>query len=201
MKNRKSSVLVSVMAMLLSMAMLVGTTLAWFSDSAASAKNIVQTGTLDVDLEYMDGENGWKSVKQGTNLFKPNALWEPGHTEVVYLRVVNKGTLALQYQLGVGVALEVSSTNVEGDPFKLSDYIHVGAVEGVEQPFASRQAARMAVSQAGKLNGGYAQTGELLPHEAGAAPDYDYVALVVYMPESVGNEANAAVGATQPQIT
>ena len=196
MKQQKRALLVSVTAMLLSVAMLVGTTLAWFSDSAASTRNIIETGTLDVELEYIDAAGQWAPVTEQTALFDADTLWEPGHTQVVYLRVANKGTLALQYKLGVNVLKEVGSTNKAGKSFYLSNYIQFGVVEGVSSAFASRDAARMAVGQSAPLSAGYADIGYL---PAGAA-DPQTVALVVYMPESVGNEANPAVGAGDPRI-
>ena len=46
-------------------------------------------------------ENAWKTVEGATDLFKQDTLWEPGHAEVVYLRIRNAGTLALKYKFGM----------------------------------------------------------------------------------------------------
>ena len=65
--------------------MLIGSTFAWFTDSVSSGKNRIVAGNLDVELEYYDGTD-WQAVDGNTNVFEEGALWEPGHTEVVYLR-------------------------------------------------------------------------------------------------------------------
>ena len=49
-KATKRALLLSVMAMLVCVAMLVGTTFAWFTDSASTAVNKIQAGTLDIQL-------------------------------------------------------------------------------------------------------------------------------------------------------
>ena len=49
-KTTKRALLSSVMAMLLCITMLIGTTFAWFTDSASTAVNKIQAGTLDVQL-------------------------------------------------------------------------------------------------------------------------------------------------------
>ena len=195
MKKTKFALLQSVIALLLCCSMLIGTTFAWFTDSVTSGNNIIAAGNLDIELEYLD--NGtWKKVTESTNVFKNDTLWEPGHTEVVYLKVSNAGSLALKYQLGVNIAKEVGSVNQAGDDFLLSDYIYFGAVEGVSQAYADRAAARAAVTAAEKISTGYGKTGTM---EKGAEPQY--VALVVYMPEETGNAANYATGENPPSIT
>ena len=184
MKKTKLALLHSLIALLLCVSMLVGTTFAWFTDSVTSMKNIIQAGNLDIELEYLvDGE--WKSVKQDTNVFDEDTLWEPGHTEVVYLRISNKGSLALKYQLGVNVVSETPGINVDNQPFKLSDYIKMGVVEGVSTPYATRDEARDAVTTSGTLSSGYVTYGKMLAND----PE-QYITLVVYMPEEVDNVAN-----------
>ena len=195
MNKKKMALVHSVIALLLCCSMLIGTTFAWFTDSVTSGKNRIIAGNLDVELAYMDANGDWQTVNANTNVFEENTLWEPGHTEVVYLRVSNAGTLALTYQLGVNIAAETGSINVAGEEFVLSDYIEFAAIEGVETAFASREAARAAVQSAQILSTGYTQEGQLM-----AGDPADYVAFVVYMPETVGNEANYRTGEQAPKI-
>ena len=115
-RTTKRALLFSVLSMLLCVTMLMGTTYAWFTDSVSSTNNIIKSGNLDVELEYLkDGK--WVAVGEDTNVFS-NQLWEPGHTEVVYLKVSNVGSLALKYNLGVNIAKEIEGTNVAGEAFK-----------------------------------------------------------------------------------
>ncbi len=190
----KRSLLASVFALVLCVAMLVGSTFAWFTDTATTGVNKIQSGKLDVKLSYLTDNNEWKEVTKDTKLFKDGALWEPGHTEVAYLKVENVGNLALKYQLSVNVANEVAGKNANGDTIKLSDYIKMGVVESdTETSYASRELARAAVMDAGNI-ATYTKTGSIAANDTNA----QYVALVVYMPETVGNEAN--YGTKAPSI-
>lgn len=192
-KSTKRALLSSVLSLVLCMAMLIGTTFAWFTDSVQSNNNIIKSGNLDVELEYSTDMATWTPVTSTTNVFKDGALWEPGYTEVVYLRVSNKGSLALKYQLGINIASETEGVNKDGANFKLSDYIEYGVVDNVTAKYADRPAARAAVTSASKLSVVYTKESSIL---ANGAPHV--VAMVVYMPESVGNEANH--NGTQPVI-
>ena len=189
-KKTKKALFGSVIALILCLSMLVGTTFAWFTDSVVSGNNHIVAGNLDVELEYL--VNGaWVAVDENTNVFG-DSLWEPGHTEVVTLKVSNVGTLALKYQLGINVAEEKTSINVAGEELKLSDYIEFGIVDG---QYTDRAAARAAVKNATKLSTGYNEDEVALL--AGASKE---ITLVVYMPESVGNEANYKTGYEAPEI-
>ena len=193
-KTTKRALLFSLLSMLLSVTMLMGTTFAWFTDSVTSANNIITSGNLDVELYYqVEGQSDWTKVDANTNIFKENALWEPGHTEVVKLKVVNEGTLALKYQLGVNIDSETGSINVAGEAFLLSDYIKYGVVEGAQT--YTRDAAVAAVdATATKLNVNYSKSDALESKEE------SIVTMVVYMPTTVGNEANYKTGANAPEI-
>ena len=121
-KHTKKALLSSIIALVLCFAMLLGTTYAWFTDSATSSGNKIQAGTLDVDL-YLWGETGATEITDasepifGVNtkaLDGTNTLWEPGKTQTVYLSIKNNGNLDLKYK----VALDVS--NATND---LEDYM------------------------------------------------------------------------------
>ncbi|MBQ9759844.1 MAG: hypothetical protein IJW16_00685 [Clostridia bacterium] len=190
-KKTKRALLTSVLSMLLCVAMLAGTTFAWFTDSVTSSNNIIKSGNLDVTLEYWDADaSKWVTVEGASEIFDPAALWEPGHTEVVYLKVANIGSLALKYQLGVNIVSETGSTNVLGSTFKLSNYIYFDVKEGYD-PVADgkldRSGANALKTDAKLISEGYSKSSKLL---AGDPAPTEYVALVVYMPEWVGNEAN-----------
>ena len=191
----KRSLLASVFALVLCVAMLVGSTFAWFTDTATTGVNKIQSGNLDVKLSYLTKDKEWKEVTKDTQLFDKTALWEPGHTEVAYLKVENVGKLALKYQLSVNVANEVAGKNASGQDINLSKYINMGVVESnTEISYDSRELARAAVTDAGNI-ATYTKTGSIAANDTNA----QYVALVVYMPETVGNEANY-VGETAPSI-
>ena len=200
-KTTRRALLTSMLSLLICVSMLVGSTFAWFTDSVTSANNIIKSGNLDVELYYqVEGQTDWTKVTENTNIFKENALWEPGHTEVVKLKVVNEGTLALKYQLGVNVASETGSTNKDGKAFKLSDYIKFGIVDGA-QTYTREQAVAAVDASATALNRAYnSEVTTLLAETATNTDNEDIITMVVYMPTTVGNEANYAKDAAVPTI-
>ena len=191
-KSTKRALLGSVVAMVLCLAMLVGATFAWFTDTASTGVNKIQAGNLDVALEYSTDFKTWNKVTDTTKLFEDSTVWEPGRTEVVYLRVKNAGTLALKYTVGMYNINEGRGKNVAGEFYYLSNYVKLGAVE-TTAAYADREAAINAVNAEAKTLksiGSSAIIGEdqmvMLAPEA----DAKTYALVLYMPTEVGNEAN-----------
>ena len=114
-KATKRALLTSVMALVMCVVMLVGTTFAWFTDTASTAVNKIQAGNLKVDLEMQKPDGSWVSAEGQTLTFKTKdnraadkILWEPGcRYELPELRVVNKGNLALKYKIQI--------TGIQGD--------------------------------------------------------------------------------------
>jgi len=115
-KSTKRALLSSVLSLVLCMAMLIGTTFAWFTDNVTSGGNIIKSGKLDVTMEWAEGDEdptadatAWKDASTGP-IFK-SELWEPGYTEAKHIKVSNIGTLALKYQMRIlanGVVSELA---------------------------------------------------------------------------------------------
>ena len=186
-KSTKRALITSALAILMCVAMLIGTTFAWFTDTATTAVNKIQAGNLDVELEYSKDFTEWKKVDDTTKVFEDSTLWEPGRTEVVYLRVKNAGTLALKYTLGIYNLYNSTGKNVLGNKYSLSDYVKLGAAEAVAA-YADRAAAISAVQNSAKTLNSIGDTGVV---GADLATNTTKVyAMVLYMPTEVGNEAN-----------
>ena len=143
-KSTKRALLGSVMAMVLCLAMLVGATFAWFTDTASTGVNKIQAGKLDVALEMKDAAGQWVSAEGKTlNWVKAAAgeqvLWEPGCTYTLpELRVVNNGNLALKYKLVIsGIQGDAELNNVidwtmtlDGTAYTLGKEHHLAAKNG-----------------------------------------------------------------------
>ena len=186
-KSTKRALISSTLALLMCVAMLIGTTFAWFTDTASTAVNKIQAGNLDVQLEYSKDLTKWKKVTDTTKVFEDSTLWEPGRTEVVYLRVTNAGTLALKYTLGIYNLYNSTGKNVLGNKYSLSDYVKLGVVEA-DAAYADRAAAISAVQDSAKTLNSIGDTGVV---GADLATNTTKVyAMVLYMPTEVGNEAN-----------
>ncbi len=119
----------SLFALFLCIVLLIGTTFAWFTDTASTGVNKIQSGKLDVELQY-DNNGTWENAEGKTLDFQKAKgakneaiLWEPGCTyELPQIKVVNKGNLALKYTVKV--------TGVEGDQ-KLNEVID-WTIDGVD---------------------------------------------------------------------
>ncbi len=206
-KTTKRALLFSVLSLLLCASMLIGSTFAWFTDSVTANKNKIVAGNLDVELYAKTGAD-YTPVTPDTKLFLENALWEPGHVEVVNLKVANLGTLALKYQLGINKASETGSTNKDGTRFNLSDHIKFAVLDG-EHTYAEGDAGRAEAIAAAKANNpkklsemAVDENGVLYP--TGNVPtgqsSEKLVTLIVYMPTDVGNIANYMTGEDVPTI-
>ena len=104
----KRALLTSVMALVMCVVMLVGTTFAWFTDTASTAVNKIQAGNLEIELQMKDNNGNWVNAEGKTLPFLVEGkipakgtqiLWEPGCTYYVpEVRVVNKGNLAVKFE-------------------------------------------------------------------------------------------------------
>ena len=100
-KSTKRALLTSALAIFMCVTMLIGTTFAWFTDTASTAVNKIQAGTLNVDIvdkngDSLDGKSlSFKDVNNNTDI-----LWEPGATfNLDSFKIVNKGNLAFKYKV------------------------------------------------------------------------------------------------------
>ncbi len=107
-KSTKRALLFSALAIGLCIAMLIGTTFAWFTDTASTGVNKIVAGNLDIELQMKDNDGNWVNAEgkilpflvegeipaEGTQI-----LWEPGCTYYVpQIRVFNKGNLAVKFE-------------------------------------------------------------------------------------------------------
>ena len=125
MTNRKvtrRALLLSLLAVVMCVAMLVGTTFAWFTDTASTGVNKIVAGNLDIELQMKDSKGNWVNAEGKALSFlvdgkgltdSEQILWEPGCTYyTTEVRVYNKGTLAVKFEY-VPEALGVSGKLAE----------------------------------------------------------------------------------------
>ncbi len=200
-KTTRRALTASILSIFLCLILLIGATFAWFTDSVTSGSNRIVAGNLDVALYKVDGGQELP-VTDTTDMFQNSGLWEPGHVEVVNLKIANEGSLALQYQLSVNVASEKSSVNVNGDTFRLSDYLNLAIVDG-NNTYATRDDALAAATGAGSdiiSSADAGRTGTLYP-SGGENTSEQYVTMIVYMPQNTGNEANYDRAYDAPEVS
>ena len=133
MKNTKTKLISSVAVLLICFAMLIGSTFAWFTDSASTGVNKIQAGKLDIELkmqsfdEYgepvVDADNNtvWVDAEDETLNWlakdgreQEEIFWEPGATyELPLLKITNLGNLETQFQVQIN---GVTGTDKNGNP-------------------------------------------------------------------------------------
>ena len=107
-KSTKRALISSALAILMCVAMLIGATFAWFTDTASTGVNKIQAGNLDIELQMKDNDGNWVNAEGKTLPFLVEGkipaegtqiLWEPGCTYYVpQIRVLNKGNLAVKFE-------------------------------------------------------------------------------------------------------
>lgn len=190
MKNTRKRFCMAVMSLFLSVSMLVGTTFAWFTDLVTSENNIIKSGSLDVEMKWMDGtknvaendSSAWKDASDG-EIFK-STLWEPGYTEVRHIKIANEGTVALKYQLSISATGKVSA---------LADVINVYYIDPAMQ--VSNRTDLTETNKIGTLTEvlsglSTSGTGVLVPkgEEGNGYKSVETVTIALKMQESAGNE-------------
>ena len=131
MKHLKRTLLVSVLAIALSLTMLAGTTLAWFTDEVTNKGNVITTGNLTINAYAYDlnmsntgstgftveGVNGdqpfyfetdGQDLNTDTSPIIEESNWEPGKTSAKLLTVSNAGTVAAKIKLHFKVSGELT---------------------------------------------------------------------------------------------
>ena len=213
MKSKKSALLLSFTSLLLCFAMLAGSTFAWFTDTATTGVNKIVAGNLDITVEYakekmkddgtLAGElTDWTPIDNATNVFDPNALWEPGRTEYVVFRITNNGNLALKYKLSLETLAQKPGMNKANKQFYLADYLcasakvdvgpgEIGSGVSILGAFMTKLNDLGVAGVQNVLDPEYhpltdaTVNGTLLPGKTNCVP------MAIWMPTSVGNEANA----------
>ena len=199
----KRALLTSVMALVMCVVMLVGTTFAWFTDTASTGVNKIQAGNLDVQLLMRDASSKYVNIGDSHQVIFGDAnslvaqnnnqdtLWEPGKTQVAYLAVRNAGNLALKYN----ILLNVRDEGLIG----ALDYAIVpqSKLSGENQTCTDTIASWVDAkgrtgAESGKLTAGTftaAPNGCLdeIAHDKTNTNETEYFALVVHMDENAGN--------------
>ncbi len=124
------SLCVSILCMFLSTVMLVGTTMAWFSDSLQTGVYTISSADFTVttffctDLADGSGTNNWQRLNPGnTTMFGGGSL-SSGSCQTAYLKIVNNSTIDLNYTLSITdetTSGEASSTLPLSLAYKLVD--------------------------------------------------------------------------------
>ena len=173
-----------------------GASLAWFTDTSPEINNIFHFAEFDLVVSHRLTDGKWEEVDSQTKIFDEEALYEPGYVQVVYLKVENKGTIPFEFYTAVNVNGCIEATNVFGQRFMLQDYLKFGITtadseDAMKNSVPDRNAAVKLADM--PLHNYDTETAVLEPGGV------KYIALIVRMPEEVGNIANYR-GNTVPKV-
>jgi len=196
----KKAMILSVCLLALWAILGTGTTLAWFTDTTPTTRNTFTIGEINLDVFYKnDLVSDYTPVKVDTSVFNDQALYEPGYTQVVYLRVENNGEIDFNYKVSVDRYSYVDSVNVLGGTLHLPKHLRIGVVFGANEASLTREVAR-ALTEKDTMEmlmlNQYSKTDTQTVPAGGKR----YVALIVFMPEDVGKEANYQTGEKVPSV-
>ena len=184
-KSTKRALLSAILALVMTVSMLVGTTFAWFTDSVTSSGNKIVAGNLDVELHMFNAASGaYENISDATKpIFGADGLvdtqedvstiWEPGKTQVVYLAIKNAGNLDLKYKVVLDVT-DIEKKLNEVLSFTITPDTKAGDVTAWSGANASSVELGEQVVSA--------------PNVALEADAIHYFALSVHMDELAGNE-------------
>ncbi len=193
-KNTKKSLLASMLSMLICIAMLIGSTFAWFTDSVTSSRNKITAGNLDIELYHGLNTEAADKVTEETKLFEKGIdgtelKWEPGVVAYENFTVKNEGSLALKYSLALNVA---GNNTVDGEK-SLADVIKVAFLN---RHFDGTREEAQALTDYQPLKT-TAKNGELFPEEKDADRASEKFAIVLYwQPGENDNDYNLNNGKT-----
>ena len=181
MKSKKavrSALGMSVLSIALCAAMLIGTTFAWFTDTASTAVNKIQAGTLKVDIVGKEGSLDGKTLSFKNKNGETDILWEPGATfNLDSFKIVNNGNLALKYKVVI--------SGINGDS-KLLEAIEFSASKAGMATDAGAEAVPVDLNDfSGVLLPAGKTPTEGTNEEVGAT---DFITISGHMKETAGNE-------------
>ena len=186
-KYKKIALCISLLLAMVWCVLGTGASLAWFVDTDEEVKNVFHFAEFDLEVSHRLENGSWEKVEQDTKIFDDKALYEPGYTQVVYLKIENKGTVPFDFKTAVSVTDYTLATNVFGQSFQLQDYLKFGlATANTEEDLYDKVATRNLAKELAVMPLSNYSTETASLNAKGTV----YMALIVRMPEDVGDIAN-----------
>lgn len=107
MKAVKRSIILCALSLALCVALLVGSTFAWFSDSITNSGNTITAGNLTAQWSYRtlnDDTAAYEPVSEELALFSSDTVWQPGEPHGYDFKVENVGSVDFEWELTIDLA-------------------------------------------------------------------------------------------------
>lgn len=181
----------------------VSATLAWFVDETEPVRNSFIIGEINLAVSYKTEPAGtYMPLDGATEVFGDEALYEPGYTQVVYLKIENQGNIDFDYKMAVTVNKYEKAKSVIGTDIVLPLYLKFGAVFAeTEQELLEKVETRLDswICATANMEDYMLNTWSENSEYTCEVEDTHYAALIVYMPTEVDNHANYR-GAQPPTV-
>ena len=188
-KYTRTGMILSLILLLIWSLLGTSATIAWFTHTPETARNHFVVGELSMDVFFKnDVVTEYTPLQDSTRVFHDRALYEPGYTQVVYVKVTNQGDVDFNYKFSVNMLSYTDSVSVTGEPLHLPEHLRYGVIFSADEAELDRALAR---ENATEEMESYC-LGELskIDPQTLAAGQTRYAALVIFMPEEVDNAAN-----------
>ena len=166
-KSTKRALISSTLALLMCVAMLIGTTFAWFTDTASTGVNKIVSGNLKVDIISAKSDSHIEKLNftKAAGAESEALLWEPGCRYLTEgFRIANKGNLALKWKAEINkdniVDGKAAPTAKEGKSLLdvIDFYVVTKAADGTEtavaiENFTGKLAANVGKSETYYIKG------------------------------------------------
>lgn len=176
MKAVKRSIILCALSLVLCVALLVGSTFAWFSDSITNSGNTITAGNLTAQWSYRtlnDDTAAYEPVSEELALFSADTVWQPGGSQGYDFKVENVGSVEFVW----GLAIDLADTAGESQN-NLTDVLVV-YVDGVK-------------SEVGFTDGAVVINGTLAATDGETTAETDETScefsLAFAIPEDAGND-------------
>ncbi len=167
MKKTRNALIMSVFSLLLCISTLLSTTFAWLTDLETSSGNVVQSGNLKAEMYWSDDLNNWE-LANGRAMFAHDS-WEPGYTDVKYVKIRNAGSLSIKWRISIDAKNELT---------ELANIIDVYYVNPVTEAITSLDGMTSAGTLSSVVENRETTSGTLLP-EGVVTDGYDTYETVI----------------------
>lgn len=169
-----------------------GASIAWFVDESPELKNTFNFAEFKLKVSHKLEDGSYEPIDSETEVFDSDALYEPGYVQVVYLKVENEGEVSFEYKLAVNVNSVTVAKSVLGNDIYLPNYLKYGVLFSADEAELTREMAKvLSTNNFAEETGNYPlNTYSEKDSVTVPAGGERYIAIIVRMPEEVGNVAN-----------
>jgi len=184
-KSTSKALAVAILSTFLCVAMLFGTTYAWFTSNVTTGTNTISTAAFNVSLQYSNTYNGtYTNLTDSSVLFNSVSLKPGDSTNVMYIKITNNNDYAVSASVSVGTV-----TTSEGGTNQMELYAATNVTEAKTISQLTKQGETLAAAT-------------ILNNVSIAANSSTVVAVAVLLPTTatapgVTNSFAITVGATQ----